>query len=182
MKTINKNIAGFTLIEILITLLILSIGLLGLAGLQTKGLQFDQMAFMRSQAAIIADDIVDRMRANLTETQTNAGYDINFGATSTTTTDCAAVICNNATMAGYDLKQWKDSLAAILPSGDGQITSINSVNGATTAIDATVTVHWDEDRNVATGTHCPRCPSNGEDPARVQVVAAMSTFSTQELC
>ena len=170
MKNSNR---GFTLIEILITVLILGIGLLGLAGLQTKGLQYDQVAFMRSQAALLADDIVDRMRANLTETQANAGYDISFGETSNTSTNCASVLCDNTTMAGYDLKQWKDSLAAILPSGDGEITTVASVNGAAPAIDATVTVHWDETRSGATGTDCPQDASNGPDLACFQIVVSM---------
>lgn len=169
----KQSHSGFTLIEILITVLILGIGLLGLAGLQTKGLQYDQVAFMRSQAAILADDIVDRMRANLLETQINGGYDIAFEEVSTTTADCAAVSCDSTTMAGYDLKQWKDSLAAILPSGDGEITSGPSVNGAAPAVDVTVTVHWDEVRSGATGTDCPQDPSNGEDLACFQIVVSM---------
>ena len=97
MKAINKNIAGFTLIEILITLLILSIGLLGLAGLQTKGLQYDQVAFMRSQAAIMADDIADRMRANVLEAQAGI-YDIPHGTKAESKADCSSGPCDSVIM------------------------------------------------------------------------------------
>ena len=55
---------GFSLIEVLIALLVLAIGLLGLAALQAQGLRFNHDAYVRTQATHIAYDIVDRMRAN----------------------------------------------------------------------------------------------------------------------
>jgi len=59
----NKQ-RGFTLLEVLIALLVLSIGLLGLAALQTTGLRSNEMASMRTTATQLAYDISDRMRAN----------------------------------------------------------------------------------------------------------------------
>ena len=55
---------GMTLIEILVAIVVLSIGLLGLAGLQLKGIQVNQGSTFRSQAAMLAEDIADRMRAD----------------------------------------------------------------------------------------------------------------------
>ena len=55
---------GFTLIEVLVTLLILAIGLLGIAALQFRGLQYNQDAYVRSQVSFLAYDISDRMRLN----------------------------------------------------------------------------------------------------------------------
>lgn len=55
---------GMTLIEILVAIVVLSVGLLGLAGLQLKGLQVNQGSTYRSQAAILVEDIADRMRAD----------------------------------------------------------------------------------------------------------------------
>jgi type IV pilus assembly protein PilV len=57
---------GVTLIEILVAVVLLSIGLLGLAGLQLRGMQVNQGSAMRSQAAILAADLADRMRADVT--------------------------------------------------------------------------------------------------------------------
>src|SRR5690606_37316619 len=55
---------GFTLIEVLIALVVMSVGLLGLASLQTNTLAFNRDAYLRSQATALAYDIIDRMRAN----------------------------------------------------------------------------------------------------------------------
>ncbi|MCP5158556.1 MAG: type IV pilus modification protein PilV [Gammaproteobacteria bacterium] len=55
---------GFTLIEILVTVVVLAIGLLGLAGLQAISLRYNSTAYQRSQATILAYDIVERMRAS----------------------------------------------------------------------------------------------------------------------
>lgn len=56
---------GFTLIEVLITVVIFSIGLLGLAGLQVKGLTLAQDSMQRTTATLLANDMADRMRANI---------------------------------------------------------------------------------------------------------------------
>ena len=61
------RISGFTLLEVLVALVILSIGLLGLAGLQAASLRYNHSSYLRSQATLIAYDIVDRMRANRQE-------------------------------------------------------------------------------------------------------------------
>lgn len=55
---------GFTLIEVLVSLIVLAIGLLGLAQLQARGLKFNQDAYARSQATVLAYEMIDRMRAN----------------------------------------------------------------------------------------------------------------------
>jgi type IV pilus assembly protein PilV len=55
---------GFTLLEILVALLILTIGLLGLGTLQMTSLRYNHSALLRSQATLLAQDILDRMRAN----------------------------------------------------------------------------------------------------------------------
>ena len=62
----NARQRGMTLIEILVAIVVLSIGLLGLAGLQLKGLQVNQGSTYRSQAAMLAEDMADRIRADAT--------------------------------------------------------------------------------------------------------------------
>jgi len=99
--------AGFTLIEALIALLVLSIGLLGVAAMQLASLQANNGAFQRTQATFLAQDIADRMRAN--RTSALAGdYDFALG-------DAAPVA--PATIAEQDVLAWKTRLAATLPQG-----------------------------------------------------------------
>ncbi|WP_290652055.1 type IV pilus modification protein PilV, partial [Aquisalimonas sp.] len=72
---------GYSLLEILIAVLVLSIGLLGLAGLQTTSLQSNQSAAQVSQATFLAQDMFDRMRANSEEAR-NGNYNLDFGDSS----------------------------------------------------------------------------------------------------
>lgn len=63
-KRISQRAAGFTLLEILVAILILSIGLLGLASLQASGLRSNHSGYLRSKATIFAYEMADRLRAN----------------------------------------------------------------------------------------------------------------------
>ncbi len=114
---------GFTLIEVLITVIILAIGLLGLAGLQANSLRFNHSAYQNSQATALAYEIADRMRANR-DNATAGNYDIAIGAGPP----------GGGTVAATDLTDWKTALAALLPNGDGSIVR----NG--TLVE--VTVQW----------------------------------------
>ena len=116
---------GFSLIEVLVALLVLSIGLLGLAALQAQGLRFNHDAYVRSQATNLAYDIVDRMRAN----RANAA---NYTAADPDLAPCDPLDAS----IDMDLSCWYDSLAETLPGGDGLITA----NGAANYYD--VTVRW----------------------------------------
>jgi type IV pilus assembly protein PilV len=123
-KTTGKHPNGFTLIEVLITVLILSIGLLGLAGLQVSSMKSNHSSYLRSQATILAYDIIDRMRANpnaVTATVTN--YVNKAAATPSAVAACTSVAgtCTVANMADTDVNEWRAALAAQLPGGVGVI-------------------------------------------------------------
>lgn len=124
----NRALGGFTMIEVLVTVLVLSIGLLGLAGLQATSLRNNHSAYLRSQATVLAYDIADRMRAN--RSSAGAGnYVIGLGDDAPSGTAIAAT----------DLSDWKAALAQLLPAGDGAI--------AIAADDTvTITVQWDDSR------------------------------------
>jgi type IV pilus assembly protein PilV len=124
MKTNLKRQRGVGLIEVLIALLVLSIGLLGLASLQTHALRFGQGAFVRTQATTIAYDMLDRMRANRAHANT-PGYAAAFGGVPTTapTPVCETGNCTPTQMAAYDILEWKYALGQRLPGGDGTIVS-----------------------------------------------------------
>ncbi len=127
---------GFTLLEVLIAVLVLSIGLLGLAGLQTFSLRNNHSAFLRSQAIVLAYDALDRVRGNRDQA---ASYNTTFNA-SPSAVNCSSM-CSSAQVAQHDLAAWKGEVGR-LPGGQGQITI-----GANSK--ATVEVRWIDDRDTA---------------------------------
>lgn len=127
--------AGFTLIEVLVALLVLSIGLLGLAALQSATLQFNHSAYLRSQATNLAYDMIDRMRANR-QAALNGAYDGGFASPAPA---CGSVVAASTTVADVDIAAWRNALACALPSGTGSVDV--AADGVTT-----VRVRWDESR------------------------------------
>lgn len=123
-----KSVRGVSLIEVLVTVVVLSIGLLGLAGLQASGTKFNHSAYMRSQAVNLAYDMADRMRANRTEALAD-NYNIGIGAAPP----------GGATVRHQDLQQWKGRMAGLLPAGDGSVTALG--NGR-----FQIEVRWDNSR------------------------------------
>jgi len=143
---------GFSLIEVLVSVLILAIGLLGLAGLQLNSMRNNHSAYLRTQATILSAEISDRMRANRT-TALAGNYLIAATATPTTPPNCEATVCSETDIARYDLAQWKGALATLLPTGDGSITQDANA--------FTVRIFWDDLRSGVTGTGCD--PDNAND-------------------
>jgi len=121
---------GFTLVEALVALVVVSIGLLGVAALQLSSLRSNHSSSLRSQATLLAYDIVDRMRANQSAA-TNGGYDIAIATTP-----------SGGTVAGDDLVRWKQNLANTLPAGQGAVAR----SGVGAATKFTITVQWDDSR------------------------------------
>jgi len=165
--TLNTSkIAGFTLLEVLVALVILSLGLLGLAGLQLRSLQGSTDSFARSQAMILAESISDRMRAN-PQAVADGMYRIDpANLPATPAYDCeqnfpaGESTCDADELANVDSSAWATTLTtpAVLPQGTGRITCNDS--DATDALPCTenslhtITVMWDEARTGATGTGC----------------------------
>ncbi|MCB1773873.1 MAG: type IV pilus modification protein PilV [Gammaproteobacteria bacterium] len=146
---------GFTLLEVLVSLLVLSIGLIGVAGLQLLGVSNSRDAYFRTQAVMLSYDISDRMRANQ-DAVDSASYSGNAG---TLNSNCRSTTgCTPAQMAGDDVALWKLALAA-LPGGEGVVcidsTFDDGSGEGSPACDGVgnqyaVKVWWDDDRNAAT--------------------------------
>jgi len=111
MATRVKRQSGFSLIEVLVTIVVVALGLLGFAGLQAYSLKSNRAALQRSYATMLAYDIADCMRVNRTNALAGA-YNLTF------TTPATA-----GTVAGDDMVLWKAALAGNLPNGQGQITN-----------------------------------------------------------
>lgn len=117
---------GFTLTEILVTVLVLSIGLLGVAGLHAWSLRNNHDALIRSHASALANDIADRMRANR-QAALDGDYNLQLNTTPT----------GDETLAERDLVEWRTRLAEQLPNGRGSI----QLAGAPSRL-VTITIDW----------------------------------------
>jgi len=133
-----KSAKGFTLIEVLVSLVILAIGMLGIAALLLGSLQASRTALVRTQAVNLATDAVERIRANRAA---GIAYDTAVTTTPALVPNCetAAQSCSAAEMASNDLKRWQLALAATLPEGEGTI-SVQPLTA--TLFQYTVTVAW----------------------------------------
>lgn len=120
---------GFSLLEVLVAIVVLSVGLLGLAGLQVVGLQSNYSSYLRSQASILSYDIADAMRANRAAAL-GGSYVIALADTPA-----------GASVAATDLIAWRANLASALPSGTGAIA-----RPVATANRFTITLQWNDSR------------------------------------
>jgi type IV pilus assembly protein PilV len=142
----TRHIAGFTLVETLVAVLVLSIGLLGVASLQLSSLRSNATATQRSQATFLVYDITDRMRANR-DAAIDGAYEVSFD-------EFAAIPVGGAPtgdVAEDDLSDWKERLLATLPASaasseppDAEI----SMAGPPEARVFTVSIRWDDTRGV----------------------------------
>ncbi len=120
--TLRPRQRGFSLIEVMVALFVLSIGLLGLAGLQTLGLKFNVQSYQRTQAVLNAYDIIDRMRANPVGVAAKQYDKILLTETpDVPNPNCSVTDCNGTEMAAYDIDQWLASLGNLLTQGDGVV-------------------------------------------------------------
>jgi len=145
---------GFSLLEALVALVILSVGLLGIAGLQARGLLNNVNANFRTQASFLADDLADRMRANKRAmTGATKYFDEPTGAY---TGACLTTSgCSVAAMARHDFFLWEQQVTGILPLGSGEVCIDSTpVDGAPGAPECdglggqyAIKVWWDDDRS-----------------------------------
>jgi type IV pilus assembly protein PilV len=152
----NASARGFTLLEVLVALVVLSVGLLGLAGLQLTSVTNTRDAYYRSQALVLSYDMSDRMRANLTGVD-NGDYD---AITGTAVSNCRTTTgCTPAQLATDDVFLWRAAVASSLPGGDAIVCIDSTPADGTAATSAScdgtgdqyvAKVWWDNDRNPAT--------------------------------
>lgn len=144
MKTIRTNIErprrnsrqhGFSLIEVLIALIIMSVGMLGIASLYVQSMQAGRTSLFRHHAVTLAGDIADRIRANRTA---GAVYEDPDGANNNCV--AAGVDCTPAQMAMHDILVWQQQADDTLPGGDIVVLFNNGV----TPPEYTIQVNWDE--------------------------------------
>ena len=130
----GRRIAGFTLIEVLIALIIMSVGMLGIAGLYVHSMQAGRTSVLRHNAVTLAGDIADRIRAN---PRAGAAYAL-AGANN----NCVngGIDCTIGEMAANDVFLWDQQAAATLPNGQVNVVFDNGVIPPT----YTITITWTE--------------------------------------
>jgi type IV pilus assembly protein PilV len=135
-----RDQAGFSLIEVLITIFVVGVGLLSIAGLQVYSKQSNFDAVQRTTAAALAQDIIERMRANPTMTTayvTNATTGISEINPVSLSADCGngSTVCTPAQTVQYDLYKWSQALfgAAEVASDGTNAGGLASATGCITA-------------------------------------------------
>ena len=126
--------SGMTLVEVLVTAVIISVGLLGVAALQLTSLKSNQESYVRSQAAMLAADLLDRMRANQAGVRANH-YEVAANGTGTA-----------GTVAANDLIAWQATINRLLPGDDTDAAGSVDINGNI----VTITITWRERAEQAT--------------------------------
>jgi type IV pilus assembly protein PilV len=129
--SLNKIQSGFTLLEVMVAIVVVSLGLLGLAGLQAATLRNNQIAYYRAIAIQQTYDMADRIRANQAGAKTGK-YD-----SPTATHHACAPCANPQEMAEEDFFQWNNNNARMLPAGAGTVVAAGGG-----AFD--ITVSWNE--------------------------------------
>lgn len=136
---------GFSLIEVLVAMFVLSIGMLGIGALFVSSLQDSSSAIYRTRAINFAEDMADRIRSNPLG---RAGYAVSYTDSGgdnkcADTAGTPAVVCTEAELAAHDVYTWKQAIASAslgLPGGKAQVVVNNGTNPPT----YTVTVAWTE--------------------------------------
>jgi len=117
---------GFTLLEVLIAVVVMAVGLLGIAALQTVGIRNSHASMLVNQATFLGNDMAERIRAN-PEGVEDGDYDsISFTSGQTPPSDPGCMPgCSAAQVAAYDVHEWTTAITETLTSGGGSVTENN---------------------------------------------------------
>jgi len=114
--------SGFSMLEILVTLVIIATALLGTAGLQLYAMRMGKSGEFRTQAVLLASDIAERMEANRAGAIAGNYAVLATSAPSAASVDCAANPCGPADLAAWDISQWERAVTGMLPQATWWIT------------------------------------------------------------
>jgi type IV pilus assembly protein PilV len=131
--TLTRKQRGFGLVESLVALVVVSVGMIGIASLYGQGLAASRTALFRTQAVYLVSDMADRIRLNRVA---GDGYE-GDGEDS----DCGpgGVSCTPAEMAAHDVWEWRTRIADQLPAGDGEVVFLPGLPPT-----YTINVSWTE--------------------------------------
>lgn len=141
----RRNGSGYSLIEAMVALFVLSIGMLGVAGLSIDALKDGRSSLYRDKAVAFAWDMAERIRANRAaagdyDTDSTTGADQGCF----TTHSQVASQCTAANLAIHDIWEWQQALQDVNSGGLPSGTGIVRVNTGSTPAQYTITVNWVE--------------------------------------
>jgi len=136
---------GFSLIEVLVTLLIISLALLGTAGLQAYSMRLNQRSQFRSLAVVLAADLAERMEANKPGSVAGSYAQTTKTVAGPLSTACVAAVCDGQNLAAADLVQWENAVVTALPQASWTVVQTSAGNPSTYSI----TISW-VDRRIDT--------------------------------
>jgi type IV pilus assembly protein PilV len=149
MSMYRRRDRGFSLLEVLVALLVFSLGLMGMAGLLLVSVKVNHGAYQRTQATAIAESMANRMRANLRAVWTNT-YNGAYPRGGSVTACGPAAPCDSAAIAARDGAIWSQELANFLPNPAATITcqAAIAVPANTLGVpydgQCTITLSWSE--------------------------------------
>ncbi|MEE9445135.1 MAG: type IV pilus modification protein PilV [Cocleimonas sp.] len=143
---------GFSLLEILISLVIMSVGMMGLAGLKLVALKGTNEAHFRHEASLLMAELADRMRVN-EEAVDNGSYKLSTPINLVTATrpnpDCGSALCTADELANYDHYHIALKMRSAMPGSSLLITCPNNL--CTTVSDVkvkhTIVINWKEKKD-----------------------------------
>jgi len=158
-RTLPSLAQGFTLLEVLIAIVVLSFGLIGLAGIQAVSVKNNHSADLRTLAVQQAYDMADRMRANAAGVKSGLYDSLTATVPATIPADpaCISTGCSNTQLRDYDQRIWNLNNQTMLPSGTGSVIAVAGTAAPNKAY--VITVMWDDYRKGATGTNCSGNPA-----------------------
>ncbi|MFZ6657580.1 type IV pilus modification protein PilV [Undibacterium sp. TJN19] len=153
-----KQMAGVSMLEVLVAILILSMAALANAGLQIAGMRLNASSKLRSIAIAQVSDMVDRMRSNRGALPT---YAATSGIPSDPGCTTAATPCTAEDMAKHDMFEWNTANSQLLPGGVGMVCLDNTANPqsktyatacSNTGSSYSVKLQWDDTHGNGTAT------------------------------
>lgn len=190
----HRSQRGAGLIEVLVAVVILAIGLLGMAGMTASSIKFNQMSRMRGTGVLLVNDLAERARVNALGFDAGgyhsaADKQYSFSPTLTSKSGCSDLVDNKCTpeqMAAYDMNQWLRNVNARLPGGDAFIQTDSTKEARvmdiwlmwTEATESTNTSADDDSANI--NNMSQTCPASvlpkGEDTSGVRCMYFMVTL------
>lgn len=166
---------GATLIEVLVSILLLALGVLAMAAMQANAVQYGKVSEFRSVATLLANDLADRMRANHPGDQDMSAYNLTAAYSRPTTSPALPKVqcdvtqpCQFADMAAYDLAQWLQNVYQQLPEGTAYV-SVAPNSSQQYAAD--IWVAWTDPASASSSDSTPNvdsCPTGFKQPATVR--------------
>jgi type IV pilus assembly protein PilV len=177
--------SGFSLVEVMVALIVITVGLLGVAKMQALALASTTSADQRAMAALEAASLAAAMHTNRTYWSASPPQTVSISSTSITsstggfppggTQNCTPSVasppstapCSPTTLAAYDLQQWQSALNQLLPSASAAISCSTNLSAPPTS--CSVTISWSENAVAINSTEANASKLNNQNSDTAQL-------------